>query len=95
MTVNEIFNKYNSLCYGRLHPTHLWVGQEIWDYFSSLGGFPWRDGGIGFEDAVMLFDCDMPELAIHFHNEERPHDPRFNAYMELGPVQSRVLGLEV
>lgn len=92
MKLSDLNSKYQDLCRGKEHPTHMYVGQDIWDQLVSCYGvlaehFP------QFNDARVVLDRNIPRLAAHFWNESNPHHPQFNGYFDFAP--SPTVGLEV
>lgn len=82
MKLSNVISKYNDLSHGKYHPTHLWVGQEVWDALRGLPDVEWSNGAIRFYDAVVYLRNGISPCAVHFENSEYPHDPRYNAYVD-------------
>ena len=84
MTLSDLFDKYNELCVGNYHPTEIYVGKDIWEALKNRGQF---DGT--FSGAIVWACGSMPDMAAHFENRERRHDPRYNAYVDFTPKKEQ------
>lgn len=95
MRLHPVISKYQDLSRGRFHPTHMFVGQEVWDTLRVRPDAEWSvyPLELKFQDAVVMLRDNILPFAIHFMNGEYPHDPRSNAYVDF--AESPTVGLEV
>ena len=94
MTAHEFLDCYNALCYGSDHPTKIYVGMDLFKWLDVLaadkkGEKVYRirtaNGNIPFSDAEVVLCSSMRGMAAHFVNEENPHDPHLNVYIDWTP----------
>lgn len=97
MKMSEFMEAFNELTYGSEHPTHVYVGHDLYDAIDELVAAEWKgrvrneDGSLPFNGArVFPSGGNVPSMAAHFHNEKRPHDPRYNAYRDWTPPMINV-----
>lgn len=95
VTCHVVVETFSSLWFGNDHPTKIYCGLDLFEAIDhwvadKRGEKEFRvrtaSGNVPFEGAECVLDKTILPWSAHFVNEKRPHDLRFNRYVDWGPV---------